>query len=158
MNCAKCKLSETRHTLVKGRGSIPAEILFLGEAPGISEDMLGQAFIGEAGKFLDSMIKEAGIDLMECYFTNTVLCRPCDSKAGKNREPKNEEILACMGNVILITRQVMPQYVVLVGDYAQKYYGKMFKDAIKITHPSALLKNGGKRTQGYRENTENIGN
>jgi uracil-DNA glycosylase family 4 len=118
--------------------------------------MLGQAFIGEAGNFLGVMCKEAGIDEILSYFTYTILCRPCDSKAGKNREPNNNEILACMNNVIEIIRKVMPEYVVLVGDFAQRYYGKMFKDAIKITHPSALLKNGGKRALGYKENIRKL--
>jgi DNA polymerase len=156
INCQKCKLAKTRHKIVVGRGDSPATILFIGEAPGISEDILGQAFIGEAGKFLDAMIKEAGFDSIPAYFTNTILCRPCDARGGKNREPNNEEILTCMNNIIVIIKKVMPEYVVLVGDYAQRYYGKMFKDAVKITHPSALLKNGGKRAQGYRENIRKL--
>jgi DNA polymerase len=156
MNCTKCKLALTRHTIVQGRGIIPATILFLSESPGISEDMLGQASVGDAGKFLDMMRKEAGIEKLNSYFTNTIFCRPCDSKSGKSREPQFSEILACMENVISIIRKVMPIHVVLVGDYAQRYYGKMFKDAIKITHPSALLKNGGKRAQGYRENIRKL--
>lgn len=156
MNCSKCNLAKTRHTIVIGRGVSPAEILFIGEAPGLSEDILGQAFIGEAGKFLDEMRKEADIFEIPTYFTNTILCRPCDSKAGKNREPNNDEILACMNNIISIIRKVMPEHVILVGDFAQRYYGKMFKDSVKITHPIALLKNGGKRAQGYRENIRKL--
>jgi len=59
LNCTNCQLHKTRKQVVVGRGTIPADILFIGEAPGISEDTIGLAFIGEGGKLLDYMIQEA---------------------------------------------------------------------------------------------------
>ena len=153
LTCTKCPLHKTRHGIVKGRGVIPADFLFIGEAPGVSEDVLGQAFIGPAGKLLDEMILEAHFPSdAKIFFTNTILCRPCDSVSGPNREPTKEEVLACTENVRAIIKEANPECVILVGDFAKQYYGRMFPDSVKITHPSALLKAGGKRAPGYRGN------
>lgn len=145
MSCNACALHKTRHTIVNGRGNIPADILFIGEAPGHSEDLLGKAFIGPSGVLLDSMRRAAGIDHITTYFINCVLCRPV------NREPLPEEILACSKHVREIIEQVHARWVVLVGTISQRIYRVVFRHAIKITHPSALLRLGGEASQGFRE-------
>jgi uracil-DNA glycosylase family 4 len=156
VNCNSCSLSKTRHQIVKGRGDIPARVLFVGQGPGISEDMLGQAFIGPAGALLQRMVDASGIT-GPFYFTNIVLCRPCDAKGEHDREPKPEEILACRENVLAIARETGAERVVLVGDLAYRYFSKAFPDCLKITHPSALLRAGGERAPGYRENILKLG-
>lgn len=148
-SCEACTLSTVRRQVVLGRGTIPAAVLVIGEAPGRSEDMLGQAFIGEAGRLLDQLLDEAGIDLDTVYRTNTVLCRPSDKFGGDNREPKPEEVLACMNNVLLIVSVVNPMWIILVGDTAKRNYHKHFPGAVHITHPAALLRTGGRASPGY---------
>ena len=74
--CTKCELHKTRTNAVFGRGSIDAKILLLGEAPGASEDLVGESFVGAAGKFLDQLIKDAGLVGEEIFITNIVRCRP----------------------------------------------------------------------------------
>jgi DNA polymerase len=150
--CQECPLCKFRHQVVLGRGEIPCDILFIGEAPGVSEDLLGKAFIGESGRFLDKMIEKAGLAEVPKYFTNTVLCRPCDYKGGKNREPIPREIVNCIANVKSIIEQAEPKFIVLVGDVAQKQFSKVYSDSVKITHPSALLRSGGVRAQSYKSN------
>lgn len=152
LTCEKCRLAKTRHQIVKGRGTLPAQVLFIGEAPGVSEDVLGVAFIGESGRLLDKMVGMAGLDGDPLYFTNTVLCRPCTEKAGANRQPMPDEILACQSNVEAIIAEAQPVHVVLVGDVAERYYRKRFEIYTKITHPAALLRAGGTRAPGFREN------
>ncbi|GAG10072.1 unnamed protein product, partial [marine sediment metagenome] len=58
-NCRKCGLYEFRRKIVFGRGKVPADILFVGEAPGKSEDLIGEAFVGPSGRLLDMAIKDA---------------------------------------------------------------------------------------------------
>jgi len=151
-SCAKCRLALTRHCVVRGRGAVPATLLFLGEGPGVSEDLLGEAFVGPAGQLLDKMLRDAGLQGVPVYFTNCVLCRPCDSKGGANREPAPDEIAACRTNVLQIVDAVCPQEVILVGDTAKRHLRRVFAEATCITHPSALLRLGGPAAPNYREN------
>lgn len=149
LKCKACQLADVRRQVVIGRGRIPASILAMGEAPGRSEDMLGKAFIGEAGRLLDILFIDVGIDIEDVYRTNIVLCHPSDKFAGNNREPAPDEIIACMGNVLTIIDAIKPQWIILVGDYAFRYYSKTFPGAFHIMHPAALLRSGGQSSPYY---------
>ena len=81
-SCTKCPLCKTRKMSVPGNGSSNAKIMFIGEAPGRSEDLRGRPFAGSAGKKLDDALKSAGLSRDEVYITNVVKCRP-----PKNRVP-----------------------------------------------------------------------
>jgi uracil-DNA glycosylase family 4 len=124
----------------------------IGEAPGVSEDVLGTAFIGEAGKMLDFVLTQAGIDIDCCFFTNCVLCRPCDDKMGENREPLKDEVLACMENTKMIINSVNKLGTVLLGKDANRWFKSRVNDApfVHIIHPSALLKQGGPESSMYK--------
>jgi DNA polymerase len=128
--------------MVPGRGSIPADLLIIGEAPGQSENVTGKAFVGRSGKLLDIMLKTCGME-KNYYIINTVLCRPCDSKLGPNRQPSKEEILKCSPNIMGIIKKVNPYIVVLAGEIAKEYFSKEFPGAYRIHHPSFLLRTGG---------------
>jgi len=151
-SCQMCSLQYTRYHVVLGRGSLPCKILFLGEGPGKSEDLLGQAFIGESGKLLDRMCFESGLTFYKLYYTNIVLCYPTGKKGGKNREPEVSEVSACMENVLYIVGQANPEIIVFVGDIAKHYYNKVFPEAIHIQHPSFLLQTGGIQSPYYLKN------
>lgn len=58
-DCMRCPLSEQRSNIVLARGTVPCDVLFVGEAPGASEDALGQPFVGPAGHLLDQVIERA---------------------------------------------------------------------------------------------------
>lgn len=163
LNCRKCSLWKTRRQVVIGRGSIPANLLLMGEAPGRTEDLKGEAFIGTSGRLLDRMMNDAcllgmGIPLVKPSFfmVNTILCHPTDKFAGPNREPKKEEVYACLPNIDFIIKQVNPKKIILIGDVAYQYYKKEFPDAIKITHPAALGKKGGTKAPNYMYNVRTI--
>lgn len=150
-NCRKCKLNKYRRTIVEGSGDIPADILIIGEAPGKTEDMLGIPFSGLAGQLLKSMLKEVSIRLNikpKIHFLNTVLCRPTDKIGGENRQPRTEEIFACHNQIIKMIIKVNPKYIIFAGDIAEKSFNKDFPHGIKILHPSAILRLGG-RSSGY---------
>jgi len=144
---------------VIGRGSIPADILFMGEAPGKAEDIMGVPFVGPSGKLLDKLIVDsslsAGLEGPPSYYiTNAVLCRPFiedqnNDEYFENREPDREEILKCMKNVMEIARCVRPKVVIFVGKIAEKYYQKEFSHTIRIFHPAFLLRHGGTSSPYY---------
>jgi uracil-DNA glycosylase family 4 len=149
LNCQRCHLAQYRSHIVFGRGNLlSARILLIGEAPGLSEDVLGKAFIGESGKLLDEILLRSNIALEECFFTNTVLCRPCNFRGDREtRPPTKNEVFACLQNVMsLISGAKKIEYVVFVGRISESYYKNRLKSIVSktIVHPSAMLKNGGK--------------
>jgi len=160
MQCTSCQLAKYRSKIVIGRGDpLSAKYLFLGEAPGMSENVLGEAFIGESGKLLDIMITKAGILLLDCFFTNTVLCRPCDSRDGKNREPKKEEVFACLQNVQKIINSMLHlEIVFFAGRVGERYYASRLKGtrSVYIAHPSSILKYGGKSSSIFIDTVNTI--
>jgi DNA polymerase len=99
---------------------VPSPILFIGEAPGVSEDLLGKPFCGPAGKLLDKII-ERGIDGQWDYaLTNLVACIPIDEEGNKTQEPSEEAIEACAPRLREFVRLCKPRLIVLVGKLAKK--------------------------------------
>lgn len=56
-HCERCELAADRKHVCLGRGDIPADVLFCGEAAGQSENVLGRPFVGPAGQLLDLVIQ-----------------------------------------------------------------------------------------------------
>lgn len=59
-------------TTVLGLGAVPAKLMLVGEQPGEQEDLVGQPFVGAAGKLLDQALEKAGIERHTVYITNTL--------------------------------------------------------------------------------------
>ncbi len=119
-NCTRCELCRGRRKVVLARGTIPAPILFCGEAPGISENALGRPFVGPAGKLLDLIIKESIGDRYPYCITNLVGCFPKNAKETKDHAPPKEAIEACRPRLVELVRTVKPRLIVLVGKLAKQ--------------------------------------
>jgi len=103
------------------RGSVPADILLIGDAPGPSEDIIGRPFIGPAGKLLDAIVGQVFDGQFDLCFTNLVGCMPINEDSGtKFTEPSKECIKACNPRLIELIRLVKPKAVVLVGKVAKQ--------------------------------------
>lgn len=89
-DCRRCPLCEGRTNIVLPDGDVDSKVVFVGEAPGENEDLEGRPFVGRAGKILNGMFEEAGLDRSKVLITNTVKCRPPN-----NRDPTQEEMDAC---------------------------------------------------------------
>ena len=92
--CVRCPLHRTRTTVVFGSGNADAELMFIGEAPGANEDKQGLPFVGQAGKLLDKLLCEIGLERSDVFIANTVKCRP-----PSNRDPHPNEIESCNGHL-----------------------------------------------------------
>src|SRR6202044_1144631 len=89
--CTRCQeLATTRKTVVFGAGNANADLMFIGEAPGASEDEQGVPFVGRAGKLLETLLGEIGLARSEVFIANTLKCRPPG-----NRDPQPIEIDNC---------------------------------------------------------------
>lgn len=127
-----------------------SDILFLGEAPGRSEDAIGKPFIGPAGVRFDMIVAEAmeriGTQL-SWVVTNTVACAPYDD-SGDIGKPKQSHLKACMPRVIEMLNMLQPKCVVLMGNEAEKGWNLIHTasfrrkyefesvQSVKIAHPS----------------------
>ena len=59
--------------LVISRGNVFANLLIIGEAPGVQEDLEGEPYVGKSGKLLDGLLIKAGINLQkDVYFCNVI--------------------------------------------------------------------------------------
>ena len=135
--CQKCKLCETRTNAVPGKGNFDADVIFVGEAPGRNEDIHGEPFVGAAGKRLDMILEDTGINRDDVYITNIVKCRP-----PKNRVPSKEEEDACNDFIKQEIEIINPKIICVMGNTA---YGTLL-DGKEITknHGKIIEKDGRK--------------
>jgi len=116
-NCKKCALCEHRTNIVVDRGNFNTKLMIIGEAPGENEDLQGKAFVGRAGKLMDELMLETGIDTnQDALIVNVVKCRPPD-----NRAPKQEEADRCKPFLWKQIELVKPKFIVLLGRTALKH-------------------------------------
>lgn len=114
--CTRCDLCETRTNLVFGDGNPDARILVVGEAPGKNEDLQGIPFVGAAGKFLDELLKDAGLAREDIFIANVLKCRP-----PTNRNPQPHEIEACAPYLRAQTKIIDPDVIVTLGNFATQF-------------------------------------
>lgn len=150
-NCKLCKLSKGRTHIVFGEGNPKAELMFVGEGPGETEDLQARPFVGRAGKLLDKMIEAMGVKREDVYIANIVKCRPPE-----NRVPEDEEMNTCTPFLLEQIAAVRPKVVVALGKTASQSLlktetpiselrGKLQKFAgiqlVPTYHPAYLLRN-----------------
>lgn len=148
--CMKCDLCETRKSVVLARGSIPCDVLFIGEAPGESEDVLGRPFVGPAGKLLDQIIEQSVSSSVSYAMTNLVACIPRDrNNGGKTAEPEEHSLKECRPRLEQFVSIASPKLIVCVGKLAETWLAPGYKNSPKfarsipqvaITHPAAILR------------------
>lgn len=144
-DCRLCTLCDQRSNIVLARGDIPCDVLFIGEAPGASEDALGLPFKGPAGNLLDQIVERAVPKELRVAFTNLVACYPAEAKARGDNEPEIDEIKACRPRLNEFIALATPKVIVLVGTLAQNYvphdaYGRIHgADVVDIVHPAHIL-------------------
>ena len=119
--CKKCELWKTRTRVVFGDGWSSAKVMLVGEAPGRNEDIRGKPFVGPAGKFLDELLRLAGLKRETIYITNILKCRP-----PKNRAPRVGEIYACTPYLDEQIKYIRPKVICTLGNFATSYILKKF--------------------------------
>src|SRR5687767_7128269 len=137
----------TATRMVPGEGNPRAAVVFVGEAPGATEDALGRPFVGRAGKLLDELLAEAGLVRGDVWITNVVKARP-----PRNRDPRAPEIAHCMPWLERELELIRPRLVVPLGRHALKHFAPAAKIAdvhgrlldghlFPLYHPAAAMYN-----------------
>jgi len=150
-DCTRCSLCEERKHIVFGKGNPTASLVFVGEAPGRQEDLAGEPFVGEAGQLLTRIIQAINLRREDVYITNVLKSRP-----PKNRDPKPEEIAACVPFLRKQLRAMRPRLICALGKFAAQTLletteristlrGKIAEfqniSVVPTFHPASLLRN-----------------
>ncbi len=159
--CVKCPLHMSRTQTVFGGGNSEADLLIIGEAPGLYEDELGLAFAGKAGDLLDKMLQSIGLCRDEVYIANIIKCMPPDS-----RDPTTLEIEECSSYLKQQIAAVAPKLIVSLGRLAGQFIlsKKLTLNAMRQTvhyyeeipcvisyHPEYLLRNPRDKSFAYSD-------
>ncbi len=165
--CTKCRLAAGRTQVVFGSGAPDADLLFIGEGPGVHEDRQGVPFVGAAGKLLERMLGEIGLARDDVYIANVVKCRPPG-----NRDPQPDEIDACTPWLVEQISMIQPSVIVTLGNFATKFVldtttgitrlrGQIHhwhgRTVIPTFHPAAILHGGGERSPQFSALREDFG-
>lgn len=159
--CRACDLWARATQTVFGDGPSSARVLIVGEQPGNSEDLEGAPFVGPAGRLLDELLGEAGIDRRTVYVTNVVKhFKWRRAPSGKRRihdKPNRGEVTACRSWLEAEADRIGPDLVVCLGaTAAQAILGREFRvtrdhgrvlpsdlgPSLATIHPSAVLRAG----------------
>jgi DNA polymerase len=101
--------------VVFGAGNARADLMFVGEAPGFHEDKQGLPFVGQAGKLLEKLLAQIGMQRSDVYIANVLKCRPPG-----NRNPLPDEIEACESHLFRQIELIQPAVVATLGNFATK--------------------------------------
>jgi DNA polymerase len=164
--CTRCRLAETRTQVVFGVGDPDADLLFIGEAPGLHEDRQGEPFVGAAGQLLTRMLEGIGLRREDVYIANVLKSRPPG-----NRDPLPDEIEACTPWLIEQISIIQPLVLVTLGNFATKYVlqtqrgitamrGSVYpwhgRKVIPTFHPAAILHGGGEKSRQFQDLSEDF--
>ncbi len=160
--CTRCKLHTLgRKQIVFGTGSMNAELMFVGEAPGADEDVQGVPFVGRAGQLLTKMIEAMGLRRDDVYIANVLKCRPPG-----NRNPEPDEIQTCQPFLFRQLASIQPRVVIALGAFAartlldtqdpiSRLRGRVFDfrgaKLIPTFHPSFLLRSPGNKREAWED-------
>jgi uracil-DNA glycosylase len=151
LECTQCGLCRLRRNVVFGEGAAGAELMFIGEAPGLQEDIQGRPFVGRAGELLTKIIEAIGMKREDIYIANCLKCRP-----PQNRNPLPSEIIACREFFLKQIEIIGPRVICCLGKFAaqtvlmseeaiSRLRGRFHElEGIKVMptfHPAYLLRN-----------------
>jgi uracil-DNA glycosylase family 4 len=158
--CTLCPLHVTRTQAVFGVGNRTAKWMVIGEAPGADEDRQGEPFVGRAGQLLNSMLKAIGFKREQVFIANILKSRPPN-----NRDPRPDEVRACLPYLYRQIELVDPKLILCVGRIAAqtlletdtpigKLRGKLHHIAggrpmIVTYHPAYLLRSPGEKRKAW---------
>lgn len=155
LDCTTCGLRGGCTQVVFGEGDPRADIIFIGEGPGETEDQLGRPFVGRAGQLLDRILIASGFRREEVYIANVVKCRPPG-----NRQPTPAETGACLPWLEAQIRLIAPRFLVALGASAAqtlldpklritaargRWYDRDGIRCLPTFHPAALLRDMSKK-------------
>jgi uracil-DNA glycosylase len=164
LSCTRCSLHKTRTQGVVGAGPGRTDWMVIGEAPGAEEDRRGEPFVGRAGHLLDAMLRAIGLDRR----TNVYIANVLKSRPPNNRDPKPEEVAACLPYLMRQIALLQPRLMLAVGRIAAQnllstdmslsrlrgkvhYFGELNTPLIVTYHPAYLLRTPADKRKAWED-------
>jgi uracil-DNA glycosylase len=161
--CTRCTLSTTRTQTVFGVGSLQAEWLIVGEAPGAEEDRQGEPFVGRAGQLLNAMLRAIGLEREQVFIANVLKCRP-----PRNRDPAPAEAAQCLPYLERQIALLKPKIMLAVGRISAQnllktdsslgrlrgqvhYFGVGRVPLVVTYHPAYLLREPAEKRKAWED-------
>jgi uracil-DNA glycosylase len=162
--CRLCPLHATRTQGVLGVGPQRADWLVIGEAPGAEEDRRGEPFVGAAGQLLDAMLRAIGLDRR----TNVYIANVLKSRPPNNRDPRPEEVEACLPYLMRQIALLQPKIMLAVGRIAAQnllatdaplgrlrgrvhHFGEFQTPLVVTYHPAYLLRTPADKRKAWED-------
>ena len=164
LRCTRCSLHAGRTQGVFGVGNPRAEWMVIGEAPGAEEDRRGEPFVGRAGQLLDAMLRAIGLSRAEnVYIANILKSRPPN-----NRDPRPDEVAACLPYLRRQIELVQPRLLLAVGRIAAQNllgteeslsrlrgrvhrFGELNTPLVVTYHPAYLLRSPADKRKAWED-------
>jgi uracil-DNA glycosylase len=164
LSCTRCDLHKTRTQGVVGVGPQRTDWMVIGEAPGAEEDRRGEPFVGRAGHLLDAMLRAIGLD----RGTNVYIANVLKSRPPNNRDPKPEEVAACLPYLMRQIALLQPRLMLAVGRIAAQnllstdlslsrlrgkvhHFGELNTPLIVTYHPAYLLRTPADKRKAWED-------
>ncbi len=164
LTCTKCALHQTRTQGVLGVGPRRTDWMVIGEAPGAEEDRRGEPFVGRAGHLLDAMLHAIGLN----RGTNVYIANVLKSRPPGNRDPKPEEVAACLPYLMRQIALLQPRLMLAVGRIAAQNllstdlslgrlrgkvhrFGELNTPLIVTYHPAYLLRQPADKAKAWED-------
>ena len=161
--CNLCTLAKSRKNILFGDGNPKADIMFIGDNPGVSEDEMGTLFAGRSGEMLVNMIEKVLLlPKEEVYITTILKCRPPE-----NRVPTLEEVSCCKPYLMQQIGMVKPKIIIALGSTSFHHLTGEYDTSIDQVrglvlnfgeakliptfHPSFLLRNPSAKKEVYAD-------
>jgi uracil-DNA glycosylase len=142
--CVRCPLHRGRTNVVFGSGNANADLMFVGEAPGMHEDLQGLPFVGRAGKLLDELLEGVGLKRSDVFITNVLLCRPPG-----NRDPQPDEIDTCKPYLHRKIELIEPKVICTLGNFATKLLTRSNRGITSVHGRPQVHELGGRTVRVY---------
>jgi DNA polymerase len=130
LTCPGCPNRDTRLRVVFGEGDVKAQVMLVGQGPGVVEEQTGRPFAGPAGRLLDEALVEVGLERPKLWLTNVIKCRAVKTEKGRvvDRAPSAAELRACRPWLDGELAIIQPEIIVCIGvPSAKALIDKKFK-------------------------------
>ena len=138
-NCKDCDLCEVRKKVCLFRGSLPCDVLFIGDGPGKNENALGKPFVGPAGNLLNQMIERSNLSAFDIGMTNLLACIPMIDGELVSPAKVKKSVEACSSRLREIVEISKPRAIVTLGKDPEKYVTKWIENWKEQTEVDCLL-------------------
>lgn len=169
LTCPGCPNKDTRLRVVFGEGDVNAEVMLVGQGPGVVEEQTGRPFAGPAGRLLDQALAEVGLKREQLWLTNVIKCRAVKSEKGRlvDRAPSAAELRACRPWLDGELGIIQPKIIVCIGvpsakalidkkfrlseEHGQFREGPDGTRRVAVFHPAYVLRLRGVDQQAYEQ-------